>query len=151
MALTAGNLLFKKGLSTKLPSTKTNGVWYFTIDNGLLHIDYADESNVVQRKTINAANANTLGGASFENAITNSSTKIPSSGAVYAALNNKMDKAYPTGTGVFTMNSGAFSVAENGNVSIKGNSSNASPEVSFKDEARIVYDSSKNAFNFIFV
>lgn len=61
-----------------------------------------------------------------------------------------MDKNNPTGTGTFTMNSGNFSIAENGNISVKGASNNASPEIIFKENAHIVYDSSKSAFNFVF-
>ena len=155
--LVGGNLLFRKGFQEDLDkiTTKVNGVWYFTVDNGKLHIDYQGLDNQLYRKTINAEKADYAlalgeGKATLSNSITNSTTSIPTGQAVKNALDTKMNKNNPTGTGIFTMNSGNFSIAENGNVSIKGASNNASPEIGFKETAHIVYDSSKNAFNFVF-
>ena len=53
MALEKGTLLFRKGESKSLPSTKVNGTLYFTIDDGLLRIDYKDSGGALQRKIIN--------------------------------------------------------------------------------------------------
>lgn len=56
--------LFKslRGKRSNLPSTKTDGYAYFCTDDGTFHIDYKDGSGVVQRKQINAANADTVNG-----------------------------------------------------------------------------------------
>ena len=60
--------LFKslRGKRSNLPSIKTDGYAYFCIDDGTFHIDYKDESGVVQRKQINAANADTVNGHTVE-------------------------------------------------------------------------------------
>lgn len=161
MALEGGKLLFKKGKqailddASKAPALQ-NGAWYFAVDSGKMYIDYQVENGTnLLRQIINAGKADyalALGEnkATLSNSLTNSSTSIPTGQAVKNALDTKMDKNNPTGTGIFSMNSGNFSIAENGNVSVKGASNNASPEISFKDTAHIVYDSSKNAFNFVF-
>ena len=36
-----------RGLSSKLPTTKTDGVIYFCTDTNELYIDYKDSNNVV--------------------------------------------------------------------------------------------------------
>ena len=61
--------LFKslRGKRSNLPSTKTDGYAYFCTDDGTFHIDYKDDSGVVQRKQINAKDAETLTGASLSN------------------------------------------------------------------------------------
>lgn len=201
MALEKGTLLFRKGESKSLPSTKVNGTLYFTIDDGLLRIDYKDTGGALQRKVINANDAATLTGAKLVHALSNSKTEIPSNYLLTSvkselsnSLGNKMDKVNPTGSGYFSLNrkagttigtnsiaigtatqatqnsqmaigkynkvdtsaafiigngtsstaSNAFTVDWDGNTSISGS------YVEFKQEAQVVYDSSKKAFNFVF-
>lgn len=201
MALEKGTLLFRKGESKSLPSTKVNGTLYFTIDDGLLRIDYKDSGGTLQRKIINANDAATLTGAKLVHALSNSKTEIPSNYLLTSvkselsnSLGNKMDKVNPTGSGYFSLNrkagttvgtnsiaigtatqatqnsqmaigkynrddtsaafiigngtsstaSNAFTVDWDGNTSISGS------YVEFKQEAQVVYDSTKKAFNFVF-
>ena len=201
MALEKGTLLFRKGKSTNLPSSKVNGTLYFTIDDGLLRIDYKDDSNALQRKIINANDAATLTGAKLVHALSTSKTEIPSNYLLSSvktdlsnALGNKMDKQNPTGSGYFSLNrkasttigtnsiaigtgtqatidsqtsigkhnaadssaafiigngtssavSNAFTVDWDGNTHVNGS------YVEFKQEAQVVYDSTKKAFNFVF-
>lgn len=201
MALEKGTLLFRKGESKSLPSTKVNGTLYFTIDDGLLRIDYKDTGGALQRKVINADDAATLTGAKLVHVLSNSKTEIPSNYLLTSvkselsnSLGNKMDKVNPTGSGYFSLNrkagttigtnsiaigtatqatqnsqmaigkynkddtsaafiigngtsstaSNAFTVDWDGNTSISGS------YVEFKQEAQVVYDSTKKAFNFVF-
>jgi hypothetical protein len=61
--------LFKalRGNRTALAAVeKHNGYVYFCTDDGSLFFDYLDENNVLQRKQINAANAETLTGLTLE-------------------------------------------------------------------------------------
>ena len=56
--------LFKslRGKRENLPSSKTDGYAYFCTDDGTFWIDYTDDSGVVQRKQINAKDAETFSG-----------------------------------------------------------------------------------------
>lgn len=92
--------LFKisKGLKENLPSAKTDGHVYFCIDDGSFWIDYKDESSVVQRKQINAANSDTLGGASLSTTLTYSESEVPTSSAVSNALSQKSEVKLVTWT-----------------------------------------------------
>lgn len=60
--------LFKslRGKRSNLPSTKTDGYAYFCTDDGTFWIDYTDDSGVVQRKQINAKDAETIMGHTVE-------------------------------------------------------------------------------------
>ena len=83
--------LFKslRGKRNNLPSTKTDGYAYFCTDDGTFWIDYKDDSGVIQRKQINAKNAETLSNASLSTDLTYSETEIPTSFAVSSALSQK--------------------------------------------------------------
>ena len=83
--------LFKslRGKRSNLPSTKTDGYAYFCTDDGTFHIDYTDDSGVIQRKQINAKDAETLNGASLSTTLVSSDTEIPSSKAVFDSLSEK--------------------------------------------------------------
>lgn len=83
--------LFKslRGKRENLPSTKTDGYAYFCIDDGTFWIDYKDENGVVQRKQINAKDAETLMGASLSTILSSSEIEIPTSSAVYNAISEK--------------------------------------------------------------
>ena len=76
--------LFKslRGKRENLPSTKTDGYAYFCTDDGTFWIDYKDENSVVQRKQINAKDAETLMGASISTILNSSDVEIPTSKAV---------------------------------------------------------------------
>ena len=61
--------LFKpfRGNRSALDSVpKKDGNAYFCVDDATFHIDYMDADGVLQRKQINAADAETLSGASLE-------------------------------------------------------------------------------------
>ena len=49
-----------KGLKANLPSTKTEGYCYFTIDDGKFYIDCKDIDGSLQRKPLNANTATKL-------------------------------------------------------------------------------------------
>jgi hypothetical protein len=80
--------LFKifKGLKANLPSAKTAGYCWYTIDDSLFYIDYEDENGVVQRQALNAKDAETLTGASLTTILNSSDVEIPTSKAVLTAI-----------------------------------------------------------------
>lgn len=82
--------LFKslRGKRENLPSTKTDGYAYFCTDNGTFWIDYKDENGSLQRKQLNAKDAETLLGASLSTILNSSDTEIPTSKAVLNALDS---------------------------------------------------------------
>lgn len=83
--------LFKisKGLKANLPSAKTEGYCWYTTDDSLFYIDYKDSSGVLQRKALNAKDAETLCGASLTTILTFNELEIPTSLAVANALSEK--------------------------------------------------------------
>ena len=91
--------LFKslRGKRENLPSTKTDGYAYFCTDDGTFWIDYKDENSVVQRKQINAKDAETLMGASISTILNSSDVEIPTSKAVLDALVGKVPDDGTTG------------------------------------------------------
>ena len=86
--------LFKvsKGLKANLPSAKTEGYCWYTTDDSLFYIDYKDENGTLQRKALNAKDAETLTGASLSTILNSSDVEIPTSKAVLDALDGKVDK-----------------------------------------------------------
>ena len=86
--------LFKvsKGIKANLPSTKTEGYCWYTTDDSLFYIDYKDENGILQRKALNAKDAETLTGASLSTILNSSNVEIPTSKAVLDALDGKVDK-----------------------------------------------------------
>lgn len=84
--------LFKisKGLKANLPSAKTAGNCWYTIDDSLFYIDYEDSNGEVQRKALNAKDAETLTGASLATILNSSDIEIPTSKAVLDAIIDKM-------------------------------------------------------------
>ena len=91
--------LFKslRGKRENLPSTKIDGYAYFCTDDGTFWIGYKDENNVVQRKQINAKDAETLMGASISTILNSSDVEIPTSKAVLDALVGKVPDGGTTG------------------------------------------------------
>lgn len=82
--------LFKslRGKRENLPSTKTDGYAYFCVDDGTFWIDYKDQNGVVQRKQLNAKDAETLMGASLSTILNDSEVEIPTSKAVSEAIDS---------------------------------------------------------------
>ena len=80
--------LFKisKGLKANLPSAKVVGNCWYTTDDSLFYIDYEDENGVIQRKALNAKDAETLAGASLATILSSSNVEIPTSQAVLNAI-----------------------------------------------------------------
>ena len=70
--------LFKisKGLKANLPSAKTVGNCWYTIDDSLFYIDYEDVNGEVQRKALNAKDAETLSGVSLSTLLSEVDGKI---------------------------------------------------------------------------
>ena len=56
--------LFKisKGLRANLPAAKVEGNCWWTIDDSKFFIDYKDENGTLQRKALNAQDADTVNG-----------------------------------------------------------------------------------------
>ena len=71
--------LFKslRGKRENLPSSKTDGYAYFCTDDGTFWIDYTDDSGVVQRKQINAKDAETFSGMTKEELQNALDAKVP--------------------------------------------------------------------------
>lgn len=97
--------LFKslRGKRENLPSAKTDGYAYFCTDDGTFWIDYKDENSVIQRKQLNAKEAELLSGASLSTSLASSDANVPTSKAVkqyvdtfesgvQTNLDNKVDK-----------------------------------------------------------
>ena len=80
--------LFKisKGLSQNLPKEKTEGYCWYTTDDSLFYIDYKDDSGNLQRKALNAKDAEKLSGASLSTILNSSDIEIPTSKAVLDAI-----------------------------------------------------------------
>ena len=80
--------LFKiaKGLAENLPSTKTAGYCWYTFDDSKFYIDYEDENGTLQRKALNSQDAETIMGASLADVLNNDSLEIPTSSAVFSAI-----------------------------------------------------------------
>lgn len=82
--------LFKslRGKRENLPSAKTDGYAYFCTDDGTFWIDYKDKNNVVQRKQLNAKEAESLSGASLSTSLESSDENVPTSKAVKQYVDN---------------------------------------------------------------
>lgn len=80
--------LFKisKGLSQNLPTEKTEGHCWYTTDDSLFYIDYKDDNGNLQRKALNAKDAEKLSGASLSTILNSSDIEIPTSKAVLDAI-----------------------------------------------------------------
>lgn len=80
--------LFKPllGKRANLPTTLTSGWAYFCTDDGSFWIDYTDSDGVVKRKQTNAQEAEKLIGYDITIDVINDSTLIPTSSAVYSAI-----------------------------------------------------------------
>ena len=88
--------LFKslRGKRENLPSTKTDGYAYFCTDDGTFWIDYKDENGSLQRKQLNAKDAETILGASLSTILNSSDVEIPTSKAVLDALEKYIDDMF---------------------------------------------------------
>lgn len=129
--------LFKilQGLDSKLNSSTnpvglTEGYCYFTIDNNMFYVDHKNKDGTLVRSPLNAQNANTItepaanSPASVVHELDSDYAHIPSCWAVYSfldellipaigeALDLKMDKENPTGTGHFSLNSSSTTVGD---------------------------------------
>lgn len=87
--------LFKifKGLAENLPSTKTAGYCWYTFDDSKFYIDYEDENGILQRKALNSQDAETIMGASLATILANSELEIPTSSAVIAGIDDRVELA----------------------------------------------------------
>ena len=83
--------LFKPFMGTRAnldAVEKHAGYAYFCTDDGSFHIDYIDAEGVLQRKQINAKEAEALIGYSIVTALADSDVEIPTSSAVLNVLTN---------------------------------------------------------------
>lgn len=80
--------LFKPllGKRENLPTNLTSGYAYFCTDDGSFWIDYTDSDGTVKRKQINAQEAESLIDYEIVENVINDSTLIPTSSAVYSAI-----------------------------------------------------------------
>jgi hypothetical protein len=84
--------LFKifRGSRTRLDSQqKIDGHAYFCPDDGSFHIDYTDADGILQRKQINAKDAEKLIGYNVVTILNSSDVEIPTSKAVFDAIAQK--------------------------------------------------------------
>lgn len=86
------------GKRQKLPEVKTAGYTYFCKDDATVHIDYMDENGDLQRKQVNAKDAETLNGASLSTVLNSSDTEVPTSKAVCSVLSEKAEKTHTHGS-----------------------------------------------------
>ena len=78
-----------KGNRTSLDTVeKHDGYIYFCIDDGSLFFDYTDAEGNLQRKQLNAKEAEELTGYGIATTITSSDTEIPTSKAILTVLEN---------------------------------------------------------------
>lgn len=148
--------LFKilQGLDSKLNSSTnpvglTEGYCYFTIDNNMFYVDHKNKNGTLVRSPLNAQNANTITEpaynlpASVVHELDSDYSHIPSCWAIYSfldeqlipafseALDLKMDKENPTGTGAISLNRkanttiGVNSIAMGVNTTASGSASTA--------------------------
>ena len=82
--------LFKisRGLASNLPTEMRDGYCWFTTDDRFFYIDFEDEDGVLRREKINPKDAETLAGASLSSILNASEIEIPTSKAVFDALND---------------------------------------------------------------
>ena len=88
--------LFKisKGSKNSLPATLTDGYCWYTYDDSKFYIDFKDADGVLQRKALNANEAEKLVGYTIATILSSSEIEIPTSLAVFNALANKADKEH---------------------------------------------------------
>lgn len=86
--------LFKiyRGLEANLPTEMHDGYAYFCSDSAAFFIDFLDYDGNLQRKQLNAKDAETLSGASLATILQSSEVEIPTSKAVFDALKSKQNK-----------------------------------------------------------
>lgn len=86
--------LFKiyRGLEANLPTEMHDGYAYFCSDSAAFFIDFLDYDGNLQRKQLNAKDAETLSGASLATILQSSEVEIPTSKAVFDALESKQNK-----------------------------------------------------------
>ena len=82
--------LFKisKGLKANLPSAKIEGYCWYTTDDSLFYIDYKDGNGTLQRKALNAKDAETVNGHTVEadvSVITTDQIDIICNATIYSA------------------------------------------------------------------
>lgn len=88
--------LFKPllGKRENLPIILTSGHAYFCTDDGSFWIDYTDSDGVVKRKQINAQEAEKLIGYDVTTTVANDDTTIPTSSAVFSAIEAASDHTH---------------------------------------------------------
>lgn len=86
--------LFKiyRGLEANLPTEMHDGYAYFCSDSAAFFIDFLDYDGNLQRKQLNAKDAETLSGASLATILQSSEVEIPTSKAVFDALKSKQNE-----------------------------------------------------------
>jgi hypothetical protein len=80
--------LFKisKGSKANLPAILTEGFCWYTYDDSKFYIDHKDDNGILVRKALNAQDAETLMGASLATILNSSDLEIPTSSAVFNAI-----------------------------------------------------------------
>ena len=80
---------------------KHDGYIYFCVDDGTLHFDYVDSSGTLQRKQINAKEAESLLGYSIETILNSSDAEIPTSKAVLDTVHDYVDNKTADDFGIY--------------------------------------------------
>ena len=73
---------------------KHAGYVYFCVDDGSFHLDFLDNNGNVQRKQINANEANKLVGYNIASTLIDSVSEIPTSHAVFTAIAEKSNASH---------------------------------------------------------
>ena len=80
---------------------KHDGYIYFCVDDGTLHFDYVDSKGTLQRKQINAKEAESLLGYSIETILNSSDAEIPTSKAVLDTVHDYVDNKTADDFGIY--------------------------------------------------
>lgn len=80
---------------------KHDGYIYFCVDDGTLHFDYVDSTGTLQRKQINAKEAESLLGYSIETILNSSDSEIPTSKAVLDTVHDYVDNKTADDFGIY--------------------------------------------------
>lgn len=83
-----------------------DGYAYFCIDDGTFHIDSINADGILQRKQINAKEAESLIGYNIATALNSNEAEIPTSSAVMNALSVAVDAIKPKCTNVTLLSAG---------------------------------------------
>jgi hypothetical protein len=104
-------LKFLRGKRNNIPDAKIDGQIYVCVDDGTAHFDYTDDNGKINRKQINAGDAQSLSGSTLSAELNYSDNEIPTSNAVKTYVDSVVtgsgsgssSTSYNTETWTFTL------------------------------------------------